>query len=479
MKNLYYNKLTTPLLPPSDVSNMADLFAKVNCTYCQEEINGVRVQCSVCVDFDLCLQCFSSGAEAGTHRNDHPYRFMDHCAVSVFGGRGNWTGREQLLLLDAIELYGFGNWELISRHVETRTPEEVKEEYTLRYLDGNIGKATWNEIGDCRPILHDHTHEDKGPLSPEVTCRLPPLDATPEEARQLGYMPHRDDYEREYDMSAEELVSSLQLENKSEDSEIETALKLAQVDMYIRRLRERYRRKRVVRDYQLVAKFFSNNRKDIKKPLSKEQRELRDSMRVFSQFLTAGEHERLIASIERERELRLRLSELLRYRSLGLTTQDEIIHYEQHVAYQRQQQLRQSKAGSSGFVTSTQEPPLKNGKSEGDQNFIEGKFMSPPDVELENNNSCQSNNSDNIVPPPLTALPHGSLLSQHEIQLCSSLNIQPVQYISMKSLIIQDNIANGKTKLPETDLSSGDTTIRDIVTQYLNVSGWLPGVSVV
>lgn len=73
---------------------------------------------------------------------------------------------------------------------------EVKEEYTLRYLDGNIGKATWNEIGDCRPILHDHTHEDKGPLSPEVTCRLPPLDATPEEARQLGYMPHRDDYER-------------------------------------------------------------------------------------------------------------------------------------------------------------------------------------------------------------------------------------------------------------------------------------------
>lgn len=73
-------------------------------------------------------------------------------------------------------------------------------------------------------------------------------------------------------MSAEELVSSLQLENKSEDSEIETALKLAQVDMYIRRLRERYRRKRVVRDYQLVAKFFSNNRKDIKKPLSKEQR---------------------------------------------------------------------------------------------------------------------------------------------------------------------------------------------------------------
>lgn len=70
-------------------------------------------------------------------------------------------------------------------------------------------------------------------------------------------------------------------------------------------------------------------------------RELYDKMRVFAQYLSAGEHERLIASIERERELRHRLSELLRYRSLGLTTQEEIIHYEQHVAYEKQQELKQ------------------------------------------------------------------------------------------------------------------------------------------
>lgn len=65
-------------------------------------------------------------------------------------------------------------------------------------------------------------------------------------------------------------------------------------------------------------------------------------MRVFSQFLTSGEHERLINSIERERELRHRLSELLRYRSLGLTTQDEIIHYEQHAAFERQEELKKN-----------------------------------------------------------------------------------------------------------------------------------------
>jgi hypothetical protein len=53
------------------------------------------------------------------------------------------------------------------------------------------------------------------------------------------------------------------------------ALKLAQVDMYTRRLRERARRKRVSRDFQLVSQFFSANRKDrpsAKKKLSKEEK---------------------------------------------------------------------------------------------------------------------------------------------------------------------------------------------------------------
>lgn len=121
------------------------------------------------------------------------------------------------------------------------------------------------------------------------------------------------------------------------------ALKLAIVDKYTRQLRERVRRKRVVRDYQLVAKFYANQRgENSQRELSKEQRKFRERMRVFSQFYTEAEHKRLIDDIERERELRLRINELLRYRSLGMTTQEEILHYEQHVAFQQQQQQRKT-----------------------------------------------------------------------------------------------------------------------------------------
>lgn len=86
-------------------------------------------------------------------------------------------------------------------------------------------------------------------------------------------MPQRDDFERDYNHEAESLVSSLFL-NPAEDDDLDIALKLAHVDMYTNNLRERARRKRVVRDYQLVSQFFSLSRKErsIKKKQSKEEK---------------------------------------------------------------------------------------------------------------------------------------------------------------------------------------------------------------
>jgi len=73
---------------------------------------------------------------------------------------------------------------------------EAKEEYIARYLNGNIGKHTWPPTDSYVPNLTDQTKSDHGPLSPDLTSKLPPLDITPEEAAQLGYMPQRDDFER-------------------------------------------------------------------------------------------------------------------------------------------------------------------------------------------------------------------------------------------------------------------------------------------
>ncbi|KAK0182525.1 hypothetical protein PV327_000658 [Microctonus hyperodae] len=503
---------------------MADLYAKYNCTYCQEDITGLRVKCVECQYFDLCLQCFSAGAEIGSHKNDHSYQFMDSGTISIFSGsRGNWTAREHLRLLDAIEQFGFGNWEDISKHIETRTPEEAKDEYIARYLDGNIGKYTWPPITECyQPNLTDQTHLDHGPLSPDSTSRLPPLDITPEEAAQLGYMPQRDDFERDYNHEAESLVSSLFL-NPAEDDDLDIALKLAHVDMYTNNLRERARRKRVVRDYQLVSNFFHSSRRDnksTKNRQTKEEKDFRERMHVFAQFYTAQEYEQFLVNIEKERDLRLRISELYRYRENGVTKHEECAHFEEMLVQtqgpnETMDHWSDKKSGSSGpSSTSILRPTSKKREEEKNCSFIGRKFITKGEVanncftlnhnrtmtlanqlvEPDSNTNHFSHHSGscssviqklthNGSPQAFTAksMTLGNsevrnmdleaaahLLTQQEKSLCLQLNLKPTQYLTQKTLLLQEYL-NGSRKPSVIPQSEPENKIL----HYLVTHGWI------
>lgn len=491
---------------------MADLYAKYNCTYCQEDIAGLRVKCVECPDFDLCLQCFSAGAEIGSHKNDHSYQFMDSGTISIFNGRGNWTAREQLRLLDAIEQFGFGNWEDISKHIETRTPEEAKEEYIARYLDGNIGKYTWPPTESYTPNLTDQTKSDHGPLSPDLTSRLPPLDITPEEAAQLGYMPQRDDFERDYNHEAESLVSSLFL-NPAEDDDLDIALKLAQVDMYTSNLRERARRKRVVRDYQLVAAFFATSRKDkgaVKKKQTKEEKEFRERMRMFAQFYTAQEYEQFLTNLERERELRLRLSELYRYREHGITRHEECAHFEQVMAQTQGQNevvdhWNEKKSGSSGPSTPIHRHSSKKRDEEKSCSSTDRRYTARQDVASSSTSVSQASHSRTTTTPanqwvepdsnPNSSNQHSAsstskscsatsggdteernieleaaahLLTKQEKTLCLQLDLKPTQYLTQKTVLLQEYL-NGNRKTNIVPQSEPESKIL----HYLVANGWI------
>lgn len=233
-----------------------------------------------------------------------------------------------------MEHYGFGNWDDISKDIETRSAEDAKEEYINKFLNGTVGRHTWQLESDQRPILVDHTADDDltyDELQVEKFSETS-LEISSEQAAQLGYMSNRDDFEREYDPTAEQLVSNLAL--TPEDDEIETALKLAQVDIYNRRLKERNRKKRLVRDYKLIHEFFRKfeNGKAKNVNQTKDERGLRLSLKNFRQFYSNESFERLVHSLERERILRIRLTELCRYRWNGLTKLDECDHFEKHAA---------------------------------------------------------------------------------------------------------------------------------------------------
>ncbi len=346
-------------------SGVSELYQRYNCNYCLEDIPGLRIKCAECPDFDLCLECFACGAQISKHKSSHKYLFMNNGGFAIFPtsssfNRGAkrqsvisssndepvvWNAREEMRLLNAVEQYGYGNWKDIAQHIETKTPEQAKEEYIKHYIHGLVGKHTWRE--ELRGNQIDHTQAaDRGPLSPTLTGKLPAITVSNQEALLLGYMPHRDDFE-DFDKNTENLVS--QIADKSvEDEDLDIALKLSQCDIYERRLREQVRRKRVARDYQLVSKFYrdnpivqvgfgakfcpqkvSNQVKAVMKGDGPKQ-EIMEALKTMTQFHTAQEFSHFIDNLCVEKELKVRVRELQRYRQHGLTKQSELIPFEKY-----------------------------------------------------------------------------------------------------------------------------------------------------
>ncbi|XP_077299729.1 transcriptional adapter 2B isoform X3 [Arctopsyche grandis] len=425
---------------------------------------------------------------------------MDSGAVGIFQGRGSWTAKEEVRLLDAIEQFGFGNWEDISKHIETRTPEEAKDEYISRFLEGSIGRATW---GGVEPPIKPAVcpARDEGPLGPEAVARLPPLATTTEEAAQLGYMPKRDDFEREHDHEAEQIISSLAL--NPDDDDLDIALKLSQVDIYTRRLRERTRRKRLVRDYQLVSVFY-NNVKNRGKPLTKmakEKKDFLDKLRPLTRFSSQAEHTAVASSLWRERELRLRLSELVRYRRNGITSSEECSHFERHAAANagatnshpvnaRAAAVLARMAGSSGCtpqqtpsqrdLSPTHQPSQRKRESEGASSSTSPRSTRDASTVCgccRRRSCCNSNNTNS------SCNANAHLLTSNEVELCNSLNLPPLQYITMKTVLLRGNNgskAHSQSSTPDSMYLKSEaiecnssTTIEAVITKYLQANGWI------
>ena len=122
------------------------------------------------------------------------------------------------------------------------------------------------------------------------------------EQQQLDYMPLPDDYEIEYDQDAETLISGLSVNYDDDDVEIE--LKRAHVDMYVRKLRERQRRKNIARDYNLVPAFLGKDKKEkeraARRKVTKEEKELRLKLRPLYQFMSCKEFNDLLENMHKK-----------------------------------------------------------------------------------------------------------------------------------------------------------------------------------
>lgn len=165
-----------------------------HCDSCHRDLSGaLRIRCAVCADFDLCLDCFSVGAEVHPHRNDHAYRVVESLAFSIF--EPGWRADEELQLLESIAKFGLGNWARIASIVGK--PEDVcRDHYKRIHLDGLIGpeRASGDGAG-AEPGAERAGGNDGGPRAAApgaapgaaTPARSPPLElAAPVDAKLKG-----------------------------------------------------------------------------------------------------------------------------------------------------------------------------------------------------------------------------------------------------------------------------------------------------
>ncbi|KAF5201996.1 Transcriptional adapter [Thalictrum thalictroides] len=153
--------------PASEDSKKVDgKKAFYHCNYCTKDISGkIHIKCAICPDFDLCVECFSVGAELTPHKSDHPYQIMDDLSFPLLSP--DWNADAEILLLEAIEMYGLGDWDEIAEHVGTKSKAQCIEHYTSFYLNSphfplpDMSHVTGKNRNELQSSAKGHTENNK------------------------------------------------------------------------------------------------------------------------------------------------------------------------------------------------------------------------------------------------------------------------------------------------------------------------------
>ncbi|EEC51919.1 predicted protein, partial [Phaeodactylum tricornutum CCAP 1055/1] len=396
------------------------------CDYCHADISQLpRIRCAVCVDFDLCLDCFTSTDHAtAIAQLNSTDKYIVYDDPKFF-----WTVEEDLRLLEGIQTNGLGNWVEIAEAVAGqgsigKTPRRCME----RYFDDFLGRYGHilpshtlqaegeDEVEESDATKYSVEEFDKGDTDDTpsrtskrraVMMRSPSSMSTMATGAELsGFMPRREDFDVEWENDAEQAVADMEFlpGEPIEDKQ----LKLQVLAIYNSKLDEREKRKKFV----LSRKLYDYRKTQTEhEKLPQDERDLVHRMRLFERFHTPEEHKEFLADLLKAKRLRKEIAKLQMYRRLGIRTLLEAEKYE------LDKERRQRDDGDMDAVQ-----PVE------DTIAIQAK------LEV----SSRATKEDDFA-----HLPGYNLLSSREVLLCQRTRLTPEQYLEVKNVLIQESLLKG------------------------------------
>lgn len=189
----------------------------------------VFIVCAECPSFVQCLECFSAGAEKPPHLRTHSAAVTAPLSPAFPGG---WCALDELLLLHAISVSGYGNWSQVAR-ATGRSADDCRSHYSSAYL---------------RSGLCPRAHCTSAPSSATYSC--PTSDAR----APFDFNTARGEFGSEHCDDAELLLKGLSFDASSDDARTFSD-KLQLLRCYSGVVRDRAQRRRVASEWRLHERF--------------------------------------------------------------------------------------------------------------------------------------------------------------------------------------------------------------------------------
>lgn len=399
-----------------------------SCCACKSTLSEPYVRCAECSDVEICPNCFSNGAEIGEHKNNHNYIIIKNEFPVIYGS--DWSARQELELMDVLIECGFGNWVDISRKLQNKSPEECKQHYLQNYIDNQslpgLPKIKETEASLCGsepvPYLYKLQDLEDPPRFANNTINYKLL---------AGYNAARSDFEVNFDNHAELLVSDLKFDEFSPGDkhyDLGRDLQAAIVNAYNHRLKERQRRRRIVRNHGLIS--FRRTMSWLQRYESTLTRPLIERLLTFMQLVGGMEFDYIIEGLHHAGELRNYMERLFQFRQNGLRKFHSVPTFKT-LAKLRMDNDKERKQ----YMSNTE--------------YCWQSVL--PGCVLKTTPHVTPNVPQRKPPPPLIiqGLPGYEKLTAAERELCSNARVIPESYFDFKNLLITENKKCGSLRLAQ------------------------------
>ncbi|UJR17923.1 hypothetical protein I4U23_004822 [Adineta vaga] len=268
------------------------------CDYCcirPSSLEIVCLKCSPSRSIKICIKCSMNVNQLREHSKQHPLSTYKLNDIPLDNNRNSeWLCNDEMNLIEAIETCGLGNWIDIASKL-SRTSSDCQTHFEEMYLSHltNPYSIYFQTFRNTKQLIGENQINEKD--FPNQSIIYPPLLIDSEQQKTLTYMPHRDEYEREYLNEDENRLPILTndqdfLEDIQQDGSriLLNKAKLVLLRSYKQTIQRRLQLKHFIRDYALGFNYSPDQPMDLHQ---------------ISRFLSADQYERLIFNHRRIRSL--------------------------------------------------------------------------------------------------------------------------------------------------------------------------------